>query len=364
MHIPQRGGGPPTAVAGDDSIPDARDRLREGAKMDASSQWGGTPLARGEPTARSSPARTTSSPGHDEIDRGALTATLVRPLTIVGGKGGVGKTTIACALALAVAPGRRVLLVSADPAPSIADALVQEIGDGEAPVAEAPGLVARQMDAARAFDRLRTTYQARIDEVFDGLLGGTLDATHDRRVLRDLLALAPPGMDELYALGSLGETLAERRFDVVIVDPAPTGHLLRLLEMPALALEWSHRLLRLMLKYKEVAGLGEAAAEVLAFAKRTRLVGELLGDASRAGLVVAALDEPLVRDETLRLARAVQSLGVTATGIVWNRVTGRVAPLGGGPPVPQFFASETDPPPRGAGALLRWLDSWRPLTDA
>ena len=340
------GGGPPAAPTGDrrdEAVPGARERLRAPTDPGAPSRWGGAPR----------PAHPLDPP-----------SALVRPLTIVGGKGGVGKTTVACALAIAAARDGRVLLVSTDPAPSIADALDLPIGDEEVAVAGVDGLVARQMDAARAFERLRSTYQARIDEVFDGLLGGAMDATHDRRVLRDLLALAPPGIDELYALGSLGETLAEGRFDVVIVDPAPTGHLLRLLEMPALALDWSHRLMRLMLKYKEVAGLGEAAAEVLAFAKRTRAVGGLLRDPARAGLVVAALDEPLVRDETARLAAAVRALGVSLSGVVWNRAAAAVPPLGLERSVPQFVAGEQSPPPRGPAALRRWMDSWRPLTDA
>jgi arsenite-transporting ATPase len=337
-HSPA-GGGPPGGGAGDETMPLAPPGLRAENGSERPSQRGGTPAPSG------------SHPGD----------LLVRPLTIVGGKGGVGKTTIACALALAAAADRRVLLVSTDPAPSIADALAQPVGDAETPVAGFERLAARQMDAAKAFERLRTTYQARIDAVFDGLVSGGMDATHDRRVLRDLLALAPPGIDELYALGALGDTLEEGHFDVVVVDPAPTGHLLRLLEMPALALEWSHRLMRLMLKYKEVTGLGDAAAEVLAFARRTRRVGELLRDPARAGLVLATLDEPLVRDESRRLARAVAALGVPLSGVVWNRAADPVAPLGDGLAVPQFLAGAATPPPRGPRALLRWLDGWHPL---
>ena len=318
----------------------------------------------GSGDARAGDAHSPTGGGPRAVPAADPRTALVRPLTIVGGKGGVGKTTVACALAIAAARDGRVLLVSTDPAPSVADALAQPIGDEETAIAGVEGLVARQMDAARAFERLRSTYQARIDEVFDGLLGGAIDATHDRRVLRDLLALAPPGIDEVYALGSLGETLAEGRFDVVIVDPAPTGHLLRLLEMPALALDWSHRIMRLMLKYKEVAGLGEAAAEVLAFAKRTRHVGELLHDEARAGLVIAALDEPLVRDETERLAGAVRALGVAVAGVVWNRARATAVPLGRERSVPQFVAGEQSPPPRGPTALRHWMETWRSLANA
>jgi arsenite-transporting ATPase len=286
----------------------------------------------------------------------------VRRLTIVGGKGGVGKTTAACAIAIAAAsPEAPVLVVSTDPAPSVADALDHPVADEDTPVPDAPGLMARQMDAAAAFDRLKRDYEARIDAVFDGLLGQGMDATHDRAILRDLLSLAPPGIDELYALALLGEMLGERRFATIVVDPAPTGHLLRLLEMPALALDWSHRLMRLMLKYREVAGLGDAAGEVLSFTRRTRALGELLADPAQAGLIVVALDEPLVRAESERLVAAVRAHGVDVPGVLWNRVDRPPRPLPVHPPVPQFVAAATEPPPRGVAALRRWHAGWTSL---
>lgn len=289
----------------------------------------------------------------------------VRPLMIVGGKGGVGKTTVACALALAVSGARRrVLLVSTDPAPSVADALALPIGDEETPVHGVPGLHARQMNAAAAFDRLRDQYRTRIDSVFDGILGGGMDATHDRRIIRDLLALAPPGIDEVYALSLLGEAQATGLYDTIVVDPAPTGHLLRLLEMPALALEWSHRLMRLMLKYKELAGLGDAAQELLEFARRARLVETMLrarstdGAPRHAGLLAVTLDEPVVRAETARLVGAVRALGVDVCGIVWNRASQTPAPLPLTDPPPQFLAAPLSPPPRGVAALRAWHAGW------
>ena len=299
------------------------------------------------------------APGPARSDRAALT---IRALTIIGGKGGVGKTTAACALALEAARNARVLLVSTDPAPSIADALDQPVGDTEISVVGAERLIARQMDAAAAFERLRADYQTRVDALFDGLVSRGLDATHDRAVIRDLMALAPPGIDELYALASLGETLAESRFDIVVVDPAPTGHLLRLLEMPALALDWTHRLLRMMLKYREVVGLGETAEELLLFAKRTRGVRDLLADGRRAGLFIVTLDEPLVRGETSRLLGAIAARGVAVIGLLWNRVTGTPTPLSMPATIPQLVGAAVAPPPRGIDALNRWRDGWTLLS--
>jgi arsenite-transporting ATPase len=244
------------------------------------------------------------------------------PLTIVAGKGGVGKSTVACALGIAAADefDGLTLLVSTDPAPSIADAL----GAVNAPWAESdvefalddpPRLVVRQMDATAAFARVRDQYSTRIDALFDALVGRGVDVERDRAILRDLFRLAPPGIDEVYALSILGDALHEQRFARIIIDPAPTGHLLRLLEMPAIALDWSHRLMRLMLKYRDVVGLGDTARELLDFAKRTRALDALLHDRERCGVIVVTLDEPVVRAETARLCAAVRARGIAVTGV-------------------------------------------------
>jgi arsenite-transporting ATPase len=279
----------------------------------------------------------------------------LRPLTIVGGKGGVGKTTVACALAIEAARDEQlVLVVSTDPAPSIADALGVPVGDET--VAIAPGLWARQADATAAFAEMQKAYRARVDALFDRLIGAGFDAVHDRRILQDLLALAPPGIDELYALATIGETLAAGQFDTIIVDPAPTGHLLRLLETPALALDWSHRIMRLALKYKEVASFTDAMGDILVFAQRTRAVRDLLADPARATVILVTLDEPLVRSETERLTVAVATLGLTVGAVIWNRSN---LPLSASGPAPQFAAPEESPSPRGLPALRSWYSRWR-----
>jgi arsenite-transporting ATPase len=283
---------------------------------------------------------------------------LIRALTIVAGKGGVGKTTVASVLALQAAESRRTLVVSTDPAPSLADALDQRIPDADTAVQGEPRLFARQMDASAAFARLRDEYQSRVDALFRGLVTGGVDLAHDRVIVRDLLALAPPGVDEVYALSLLSDALHKDRYACVIVDPAPTGHLLRLLEMPQLALAWSHQLLRLMLKYKDVTGLGETAQEILEFARSLRAVDALLHDEQRCGLVLVTLDEPVVRAESQRLATEVRRRNVALSGVVLNRVTSAAAlPVADAPL--HFEAPLVEPPPIGAAALRRWGKSWR-----
>ena len=236
------------------------------------------------------------------------------------------------------------------------------LADVEAEVDDARGLVVRQMDATAAFSRVRETYQARIDALFTALVSRGVDVAQDRAILRDLLALAPPGIDELFALSVLGDALAEQRFARIIVDPAPTGHLLRLLEMPAIALDWTHRLMRLMLKYREVVTLGDTAQELLDFAKRTRAFDALLRDPENAGLVLVALDEPVVRAETTRLAASIRALGIDVSAVTWNRAKKQPVPLPAAVAARQFCAEEIQPPPVGIRSLREWAKTWRELS--
>jgi arsenite-transporting ATPase len=249
-------------------------------------------------------------------------------LLVFAGKGGVGKTTCAVAAALVLArrrPGARVLLLSADPAHSLGDALGVALADDERAVAGAPaGLRARELDADRALGQTRDRYRRAVEDTFDSLLGGTrFDVAYDRQALHGLIDLAPPGLDELFAVLSIVEALVERDppFDVVVLDTAPTGHALRLLEMPATALAWVHALLAILLKYREVVGLGEVAAELVATARRLRELRALLADPARARVVAVTRAATLPQRETERLLARLRRLRIAVPAVVVNALT-------------------------------------------
>ncbi|HET9452776.1 MAG TPA: ArsA family ATPase [Gemmatimonadaceae bacterium] len=300
---------------------------------------------------RARPARQAQASGESPIAAEWLT-----PLTIVAGKGGVGKTTVACALGIVAASRYRTLVVSTDPAPSVADALGQPIPDADTAIEGVPRLCGRQMDATAAFDRLRNEYSARVDALFDNLLGSGVNLDRDHAIARDLLALAPPGVDEVYALTLLSDALFAGTHERVIVDPAPTGHLLRLLEMPRLALDWTHQLMRLMLRYKDVAGLGDTARDLLEFAKNLRSLDVLLRDPARCGMVLVTLEEPVVRAESERLAAAAAERGVAVRAVVHNRGTSSSLPVGAAGV--QVVAPAEQEPLVGADAIRRWTSRW------
>jgi arsenite-transporting ATPase len=306
-------------------------------------------------------------------------------LLVFAGKGGVGKTTCATAAALALAARRpevAVLLLSADPAHSLGDVLGLAVGDEERAVPGAPaGLRVRELDAGAALARTRERYRRAVEETFDSLLRGSrFDVAYDRQALHGLMDLAPPGLDELFAVLAIVEALAERRppFDVVVLDTAPTGHALRLLEMPATALAWVHALLAILLKYREVVGLGEIAAELVATARRLRELRALLTDPARARVVVVTRAATLPREETTRLLGRLRRLRIAAPAVVVNALTTgecrrcrrarhgerrEVAALGRhrGTRSSAWSMISTpawSPPPRAVAGLQRWSRAW------
>ncbi|MDE3075912.1 MAG: ArsA family ATPase, partial [Chloroflexota bacterium] len=145
-----------------------------------------------------------------------------RRFLFFGGKGGVGKTTWACAAAVWWALKQRMttLLLSLDPAHSLADVLERPVGPDEREVL--PNLVAQELNAEREFERFMKDYRGPLRLLVDR--GTYLDEEDIDAFLR----LSLPGLDELMGLFRLAELATDERFQRVIVDLAPTGHGLRL----------------------------------------------------------------------------------------------------------------------------------------
>jgi len=310
---------------------------------------------------------TPSGSGAEEI------ATAEVRLIFFGGKGGVGKTTAAAAAALALArKGRRVLLLSTDPAHSLGDALQVPVSDQEREVD--PRLRARELDAAQAFSSRRERYRAAVDELFETLRGGArFDAPYDRAVMEDLIDLAPPGLDELFGLLAVIDAL--QRYDLVVVDTAPTGHALRLLELVDKAREWVQVLLQILLKYRRVTGLGHLAKDLTDTARGLRQFDELLRGPWRARFVAVTHAAALPRLETARLLTALRRLRVAAPVVLVNALTPpgcsrcRRAAAAEGRELDllrrarrgwaMLGAPRLAPAPRGIAALARFGSTWK-----
>jgi arsenite-transporting ATPase len=269
-------------------------------------------------TAAKAPADTRQT---EAVAPEALTATRGASLIFFGGKGGVGKTTVAAATALRMAraaPERRILLLSTDPAHSLSDVLDAPAGDEPAIIRRGPpNLRVREIDAPRALAARRAELEAALTEIASAVGQGAPGTGADRAA--ELMNLAPPGIDELFGIVSVLDARAD--YDAILVDTAPTGHALRLLELPDAAREWVQALLRVMLKYRGLIRPGELARELVAVAKSIRELQSLLRDRTRTRFITVtrAAETPLL--ETERLLRRLRRLGLSTPAVIVNALT-------------------------------------------
>jgi len=307
-------------------------------------------------------------------------------LLFFGGKGGVGKTTVAAATALRLARAnrsRKILLLSTDPAHSLADVFKHPVGDKARAIAGAPrNLIVRELDAAAVLAARRAQFEGAIDEIAAAVgastIAGSVDAglsvrSPSSNIARELMNLAPPGIDELFGILSVVDARAEH--DVIVVDTAPTGHALRLLEMPDAAREWMQVLLRVLLKYRSLVRPGQLAAELVDVSKSIRELQALLRDHQQTRFIVVTRAAEVPRKETARLLARLHRLRLATPAVVFNALTttpGRCArcrataaaeareiralrrPRG----CAIIRTPLVAPPPRGVAALQRWAASW------
>ena len=169
---------------------------------------------------------------------GVVSDLIARQIIFVGGKGGVGKTTTAAALALVAADrNRNCLLVSTDPAHSLGDIFGRNIGDTE--TALAPNLTGLEIDPDGEAAAHITSVKNQMKRLVHPRLYGEIDRQLD-------LARHAPGATEAALLERVAELIAVAgsRFDVVVFDTAPSGHTIRLLSLPEVMSTWIDGLLR------------------------------------------------------------------------------------------------------------------------
>ncbi len=221
------------------------------------------------------------------------------------GKGGVGKTSIACAVSLALAgSGKSVLLVSTDPASNLDEVLGSPLTDTPSPIAGVPGLFAANIDPNRAAEAYRRRVIAQMN---DGTTEQERAEVHEQ--LSGACTTEIAAFDEFVGLLA-GDA---RGYDHVVFDTAPTGHTLRLLSLPK---AWTGFLAE---NQAGASCLGPHSGLKMQEVRFNEALS-VLSEPGRTTIVLVARPERSAVAEAARTSAELQTLGLTNQRLVVNGV--------------------------------------------
>ncbi len=217
------------------------------------------------------------------------------------GKGGVGKSTMSCATAVWLArKGYSTLLVTTDPAPNLSDIFRQPIGSNITPIKDVENLSAVEIDPDAASDAYRERVIAPMRELLDEK---SLETIKEQ--------MKSPCVEEVAAFDKFIDFMCEPHYDVVIFDTAPTGHTIRLLELPS---GWSEEISKggatCIGPSSSLTGAKERYDEALSY----------LRDSKKTSFIFVLKPERLSLIETKRSTEELSKLGVKTSLLIVNGV--------------------------------------------
>jgi len=221
------------------------------------------------------------------------------------GKGGVGKTSMACATAVRMADeGKKTLIVTTDPASNLADVFEQSIGHAITAIKKATNLWAMEIDSDRATAEYKDRALSPLRDLFPAAVVQVMEEQ-----------MNSPCTAEVAAFDRFTDFLDVRDFDAVIFDTAPTGHTLRLLELPA---EWAHTIEQAAATNGQTC-IGPAVAIRDAKEKYERALA-VMRDSSKTTFTFVLMPEATPLKETLRATNELMKLDISTNQLIINGI--------------------------------------------
>ncbi|XP_047971051.1 ATPase GET3B-like [Salvia hispanica] len=279
---------------------------------------------------------TESVAGFDEMVSGTQ-----RKYYMLGGKGGVGKTSCAASLAVKFANnGHPTLVVSTDPAHSLSDSFSQDLTGGRLVPVEGPisPLFALEINPEQAREEFRSASKSNggsgVKDFMDGMGLGLIADQLGELKLGELLDTPPPGLDEAIAISKVIQFLESQEYNMftrIIFDTAPTGHTLRLLSLPDFLDASIGKILKLRQKIssatsaiKSVFGQEEnrqdSADKLEKLRERMIKVRELFRDTNSTEFVIVTIPTVMAINESSRLSASLRKESVPVKRLVVNQV--------------------------------------------
>lgn len=285
--------------------------------------------------------RSVATPAGSVADFDEMLASTKRKYYMLGGKGGVGKTSCAASLAVKFANnGHPTLVVSTDPAHSLSDSFAQDLSGGTlVPVngVDSP-LFALEINPAKAREEFRSTSQKTggtgVKDFMDSMGLGLLAEQIGELKLGELLDTPPPGLDEAIAISKVMQFLESQEYGMfsrIVFDTAPTGHTLRLLSLPDFLDASIGKILKLKKKItsatsaiKSVFGQEEprqdASDKLEQLRERMIKVRELFHDTDSTEFVIVTIPTVMAISESSRLSASLKKESVPVKRLIVNQV--------------------------------------------
>jgi arsenite/tail-anchored protein-transporting ATPase len=246
---------------------------------------------------------------------------------VFGGKGGVGKTTMATATALELAKAKKTLLFTTDPAPALTHNLGQAIGSEPTAVVGAPNLFAMEINGSNVVEEFKMTYGK---DIYELLQRGPFLS---RSETIEMYQLDIPGLDELIRLKKITNILERSDYELYIIATAPTSYTLRLLLLPDLLDNWIRFFAKLRWKHKILFGafargkyLEQVDAFLLEMKKTVKRVKALLQNGEKTEFVMVTRAEKTVLSETEELLSSLTRLSIPSRELIVNYLLPPEAP--------------------------------------
>ena len=246
---------------------------------------------------------------------------------VFGGKGGVGKTTMATASALELAKEKKTLLFTTDPDPTLTHSFGQAIGSEPTAIVGAANLFAMEINGKNIVEEFKKTYGK---DIYELLQKGTYLS---RNEALEMFQLDIPGLDELMSLKKITDILECSDYELYIIDTAPTSHTLRLLLLPELLDDWLRFFAKMRWKHKILLGafargkyLEQVDAFLLEMKKTVKRVKALLQNGERTEFVMVTRPEKTVLSETEELLSSLEHLSIPSRELIINYLLPPEAP--------------------------------------
>ncbi|KAF7133179.1 hypothetical protein RHSIM_Rhsim09G0149700 [Rhododendron simsii] len=294
-----------------------------------------------KPGRRSLQVRSVAAPSEAITEFDDMVSGTKRKYYMLGGKGGVGKTSCAASLAVKFANnGHPTLVVSTDPAHSLSDSFAQDLAGGTLVAVEGPNspLYALEINPEKAREEFRSANQKNggsgVKDFMDGMGLGMIVEQLGELKLGELLDTPPPGLDEAIAISKVMQFLEQEQYNAftrIVFDTAPTGHTLRLLSLPDFLDASIGKILKLKQKIasatsaiKSVFGQeqtqDDAADKLKRLRERMIKVRELFRDTDSTEFVIVTIPTVMAVSESSRLRASLKKENVPVKRLVVNQV--------------------------------------------